>query len=565
MKRLVWMVPVVSMFASIDAWADDGLGECVLYRSVSNTQLLRRISLDLRRRLPSYDEYEALGESDVGDAHVDEMLNSEDFRLFVRRYHEDLLWPNIRNVETASSQAVMRRNRATGGGNDVLFVGGAVRQATYRGAPDRRCADYEQTEYCSQADVNAGLPGCDGVGLPRKNVDGLDGWVWKRPYWDPPTCTDGQECESEVCDAGSCSPMRVCAFDAQEREVWVPDGQTPPANPSPFQTCNWFGADQLIGCGCGPDLKYCFRDSAERVIADALREQVHALIDAATTGDLSYSDMLTWRRTYVNGPIRHFKRHWSWMTEIGDSFNMHFEGDEPLVDDFAFADLTMEAVDRPSEQHSGILTMPAFTLRFQTNRARANRLRNVFVGKFYEPPASSEQPGCEADTDDLTNRCYGMGCHQSLEPLAAHWGNFAEAGSALLTDREIFPLERPCGPGESVFCRFYAPVPDQPGIGRLAALQFAGDDTPAHRAIQANFDGGVPAIARQIIDDGTFARATVVNLWRMLMRRDMNLSPTDPDAEVGLLDELTAELREHDDFRAIVKRIVTLEQYRRAR
>ena len=65
------------------------------------------------------------------------------------------------------------------------------------------------------------------------------------------------------------------------------------------------------------------------------------------------------------------------------------------------------------------------------------------------------------------------------------------------------------------------------------------------------------------VGSGLLHRATVTNLFKFLLKRDMNLEPSDPLSEVDLLDELAAEFEGHDNFKLLVKRIVQLPQYRR--
>ena len=232
--------------------------------------------------------------------------------------------------------------------------------------------------------------------------------------------------------------------------------------------------------------------------------------------------------------------------------------------------------------HSGILTLAAYTLRFQTNRARANRFRTVFTKQYFVPsdiPESSETHDCSEDSDDLTQRCTCRGCHQVLEPLAAYWGKVAEAGSALMSSTSVFPVYNPkCDPTSASFkggldcARFYVVDSSQPNPGVLLAHQFAYVDEsqdPAtdldtlHYEIFKNLEAGPRAAAEKITSNGQFHSAMVQNLFEHFMGRPMNLNPGLPDNEIALLSELSEEFQAHDDFKKIVKRIVLLPQYRR--
>ena len=61
--------------------------------------------------------------------------------------------------------------------------------------------------------------------------------------------------------------------------------------------------------------------------------------------------------------------------------------------------------------------------------------------------------GKGADGEDLTQRCTCRSCHRELEPLAAHWGQLAEAGLTALTDLARFPRVREDCVGSSAAAR----------------------------------------------------------------------------------------------------------------
>ena len=243
---------------------------CPLYVEASPTQLLRRLSLDLRQKLPSWEEYEAIGESSVDEAVVADFIASDDFRAFARRFHEDLLWTNVANVALSSDESLLRRYDFPGG-STVSTVGGAARRNAYRGDGDAVCADYPQTEWCADDQT----PGCDGAGMPKKNVDDLDGLVSSRRIRHPPACTADAECESRTCTCGMCAPMKVCAFDAQETETWMPPGvEAPQLGDYDAASCNIFVASAKQGCGCGPNLRFCWTVGVEETVRAELREQL---------------------------------------------------------------------------------------------------------------------------------------------------------------------------------------------------------------------------------------------------------------------------------------------------
>jgi hypothetical protein len=174
-----------------------------------------------------------------------------------------------------------------------------------------------------------------------------------------------------------------------------------------------------------------------------------------------------------------------------------------------------------------------------------------------------------------------LGCHQTLEPMATFFGRFAEAGSALLDD---FAKEAATAaecraqrlPGSNAICnRFYAtldmPDPDAPGetyqLWRLKPLEFAD----AHPEYEAAFDAGPAGLAEEYAltklqgkEYSYLAWATVQHLFSFLHKRELDLDPLSHDSELALLDDLAQGFEDGDfDFKALVKRMVTLPGFRR--
>ena len=78
MKRIALLIPLTAALLANPAAAEETL-HCSLYEEVSNTQHLRRLSLDLRLQIPSYDEYLELGDAAVDAAIVDDFIASAEF------------------------------------------------------------------------------------------------------------------------------------------------------------------------------------------------------------------------------------------------------------------------------------------------------------------------------------------------------------------------------------------------------------------------------------------------------------------------------------------------------
>ena len=145
------------------------------------------------------------------------------------------------------------------------------------------------------------------------------------------------------------------------------------------------------------------------------------------------------QRTHINGRISFWRKNLAPLVNLNKTINDWGVTDAPVPDELDYNDLTWTPAER-SGDHAGILTLPGYTLRFHTNRGRANRFRVVFTGQYFVPPAGADTD-CDPETDDLTERCTCRHCHQVLEPLAAHFATVIEAGSAMV-DADLLPLCR---------------------------------------------------------------------------------------------------------------------------
>jgi hypothetical protein len=513
---------------------------CDAPRDIDKYQLLRRLSLDLRGKVPSYDEYAALDSvPTVAPATVQAWLASDDFRVAMRRYHEELFWPNVNNVSFAGTNAQLERINGLPAAYKII-AGAKARQ--FRGASDvstalgLACGDFEQTQF-----TTGFVPAAAGI---RTTVVGgvtvkQEGWRMVTPFW-------------------STTPVKVCAFDAMETERVTVGSKT--------IACNSPEGDARPECGCGPNLRFCYGPTRQvrAVIANAMREQLNLMVDRVSTGGQPYTDLITSPTAPVNGPLVFWKKylapHLSYARVVALP-----DPNEPLAN-ADFADATWREVDRGSPLHSGVLTLPVYLLRFQTNRARANRFRIDFECEGFVPPSQLETPaqGCSESTGDLTGRCTCRYCHRQLEPLAANWGVFAEAGTTLMTDLTQFPRNKTsCINSSSNTCRrFFVTDDTADNPGALVPWQYAD---AAHPEITAALAAGPRGLVDTIIADGTFARCAVKRTWASLMKRDMRAVGTSA-AEAATLQSLSTGFKSNG-YRLpwLVEQIVSQPEYRRVR
>lgn len=513
---------------------------CDQPRDLDKYQLLRRLSLDLRGKVPSYEEYTALDAlPSVPATTIESWLTTDDFRVAMRRYHEDLFWPNVSNVALGNVNAQLVVFQAAGG---AMGISSAGKHRLFRGLAEfttaigEQCGDFEQTQF-----TTGFVPATAGIRTAVVNGTTVkqEGWRMVTPYW-------------------STTPIKVCAFDAMETERVTVGGRT--------IECNSIDADARVECGCGPNLRYCYGPTAQvrTVIQTAMREQLNLMVDRVSTGGQPYTELVTSASAPVNGVLTFWKKYLA--PHLSYSRIVALPDPNESLTNANFADTTWQVINRGSPLHAGVLTTPAYLLRFQTNRGRANRFRIDFECESFVPPSQLETPaqGCAESGGDLTGRCTCRYCHRQLEPLAAHWGTFSEAGTTQLGDLTMFPRNKAsCVNNTGSFCnRFYVTDDQADNPGALLPFQYAD---AAHPQITSALAAGPRGRADEIIADGTFARCAVKRTWAYFMKRDMRVLGSDVD-EAATLQSL-ADGFKSNGYRLpwLVEQIVSQPAYGRVR
>lgn len=548
------LLTALSALASPAAAAED---ECALHRPVPVTRLYWKLSIDLRGHVPAIEEYDALADlpddADLPDEIVEGMLSSEEFRLAMREYHRSLLFP-VLSAATASfkdqGNLLSPVTLAAAGGEaekSVLHSPSQGRRGVYRGGDkSHACQNKPQSALGYEAD---GTPTCEAKGSDAAGAYCQEGFVEVKPYWEAdPTKT-----------------VFVCAFDAQDLEQYTLNGNK--------YACSDNQATSRKECGCGANLNYCFRNinDHDNMVRGAMEEQLLLLVDDVTTGKQPYDYLFTTKDTYMTGVLDHYYRYQSRLAGTGRMFNGLHQDDAQPVDKPDWHDATWRKASRDG-LHSGVLTLPAFTLRYQTNRGRANKVYQILMGKYFTPPEPKDD-NCATEGSDLTQRCVCRKCHQKVEPMAAYFGAIAEAGSGLLNDlpasvKTSTDCNNLFAPASSAWCRrFYSQIKDDKGA-TVEWRQWALEFSPAHPEYDQNYAQGPGGLfeeaAAKIGDEpGLFYQATVRHLFNYLMKREMNLDPGSADNERDLLIELAAELESDPSFPRLVKRLVNLPAYRR--
>jgi hypothetical protein len=616
------------------AQADGGApAACVEPQPVDEYQFLRRLSFDLRAQPPTMAEYAQIdqGQSALNIAaawitHWDPSQPAPDpsheaFRQRMRHYHELMLWPVPTNVMLTSVSWELYGDPDSG----VLFLN--QRDGVYfTHNPDwnpppavvsNRSALCDGTRPQPDDGYYPEVDPANPAYHPIPQVDILpDGgtaqWVGYRnvtPYWS--------------FDGGS---VKVCAYEAQQAPVaWrvrLSDGGTvylmqPDAGGYTgvvADACQGAGPNNTW-CGCGANLQWCWGGTTMTDVVNDMTEQLLRVTDQVTVAGKPYSDILTGNESYVSGRLAYWKQildadnsgvYNSTLTlsDPGEYFvpvgqlDGRNPGELPAT---SYTDTTWYAVTRPAG-HAGVVTLPAYLLRFQTNRSRANRFRSAFLCNYFIPPnqLTDAPPQCDEGTSDLMRKCNCRLCHATLEPLAAHWGRFGEAGESQLGPDAGFPTNDPtCKPNAKTgvpttngrCTRYYITDHsfdvladggspdglnhDYTGLLRpyvYSDIHLGPDPITGQivQVIQNHIEAGPQLLRTEYIDDASheFAHCAVKSLFSYLMQRDMRVDGADND-EAALLEQLASDFvgDESDpyDFNKLVFELLSLPQYRRIR
>lgn len=587
---------------------------CAQPQEIDKFQLLRRLSLDLRGHPPTMSEYDQVkGGADplqlaaAWTTHWDPEgappdASHDEFRKQMREYHKALLWPNVTNARLTNTAYGLRQTGTDADGG-VSYLTGRTK-AYYSANPDWTLKpDLSSSNSAPVCDPTRPQPSSgyssDGLYRPIPQTDtapdgGTYQWVGYRdvvPYWKN--------------DGGT---TRVCAYEAQETAsagyYKLGDGGFIPFVTSPDGgginvSCDSAAAANAAYCGCGPNLRYCFGGTVATDVETDMAEQMLKIIDRSTVGGQPYTDVIQTPVSYVNGRLAFYKHY---LPDMNTALSITYTENDPAdhvvpsasfdpsvpgaIPDLDYNDASWHRITR-SAQHAGVLTTPAYLLRFMTNRSRANRFRIDFLCNYFVPPdqLTDAPPACNPASSDLMRKCNCRLCHATLEPLAAHWGAFSEAGFSLLQGDAGFPEYDPtCTPDggsarTSQRCaRYYVNTTEYdvgPGLadnpdntvhkygGQLKTYLY---DDLHNEVIKSNILAGKADLRTTYIDNPghDFAHCTVKKVFAYFMRRDMRLVGADND-EAALLEQLAADFATDYDFSRLVTKLVSLPQYRRVR
>jgi len=481
---------------------------------------LRALTLDLAGRLPTDAERAAIAVTgEVPEALIDELIAGEAFVERAVRTHRAILWNNVANVDLLNFQASLQIEAGT----NLYWRSFYAFNARGERVPCRNVPATFRPDGSPEMEV-----GADGF---RR-----EGYVLVHPYWAPAT------------------EIKVCALDAQTT------ARSPLGN-----DCATSAGLNDAGCGCGANLRLCRNGQQQGAVTSAFAGDIDRRVAALIRDDRPYLELFTSRRAFVNGPLVHFYRY---QTQIPAGATFRPLGvDAERLPDIGFNEAERWEEIELDDAHAGVLTSPAWLLRFQTNRARAAHWLDAMLCSPVSPPASGFPPidVTERPNPDLQQREGCKYCHALLEPTGAHWARWTERGAGWLDPARYPSMRDDCkrcaetGLACSSECRTYYltrgfSAEERPYFGQLNAYAFL---RPEHHAFA---EAGPKLLAAKTEVDERFPRCVTRRAMQSLFGRALS---AEESAAVEPLARTFVASGHH--YRALVKAIVTSPVYRRVR
>ena len=526
---------------------------------------LRRLSLDLRGRVPSYAELnQVVQRGYVDDTTIDGMLNSSLFRWQMREYLKDLLTLNITDLRLQGGFRIApfvkvnsRGEKAKAGQSYTLMIDRGTQGARVimRGL-NVHCLN-QPAKYDKSGQLLCKIRGtnqyktCLAAYTERRqkkpNV-AQEGYVMVSPYWEKDPTKKVKVCGLAALTARQPKLGKrtyYCATDTSN---------------------NKGGAIHQILCGCGPRLQWCFRgsDNLARLpsmnteVLTSMMEQTLRVLDNIVKNDRPYTDLLLSKYAEVNGHLSHFinvnPRSANRLT-LPSKLEMKI----PTIPYYE-KDKWMKF--QRGAREAGILTLPFYMLKYATNRGRLHRYHNAFLCQYFTPPAGGlpDPTNVCHQQPNLMKRCGCKHCHTTIEPEASHWGRWQENAWFPLDPKAFPKLDPKCAAKtgrKPAYCKtLYLANPkhklEDPFRGQLLAYVFA---TPT---MEQNIAKGPSALVQRDINNGKIATCGVKKMWSWFSGHDLQSQQSD------LQNTLVQNFKNNKySIKALVKAIVKSEEYRR--
>ena len=365
-----------------------------------------------------------------------------------------------------------------------------------------------------------------------------DGWVMtKAPFWQ------------------GGAQVAACAIEAQERTQ----------NPATLASCDGSNFLGDRSCGCGTNFRRCEPgdSSVFEARVAAINEEPLLIADSVLRRDEDYAQILTTRRSFVNGVLSALYREAQAPNTL--SITPPLEREALPEVPYSMREQWVEYVR--GENASGVLTTPAYLYRFPTQRSRVAQFYEAFLCKSFVPPADAVSPdpadSCNRE-NNLAKRCGCNYCHATIEPTGAHWGRFSER-SAQYLDPTRFPKFdakcRDCALAGNTTCdgdcgNYVMQAYDGDGANSLGMLKSYLYRTAAD---EPNVAGGPQLLAARMLETGDVERCVVNRMWREFLGRPM--SPDEASHYMTtLLDGFVDDGR---NLKHLIRNVVMTDAYRR--
>ncbi len=527
---------------------------------------LRRLSLDLQGRAPSYDELnKVVQQGFVDDSTIDAMLDSDLFRLQMREYLKDLLTLNITDLRLQGGFRIApfvkindKGEAAKQGESSMLVIdrGTSATRVIMRGLsvhclPEKARYDQKTGDLLCKIRGTTTYKSCLAAYNERlsgkKNV-AQEGYVMVQPYWEKdPNKT-----------------VAVCGLAAlKTKEPVVGTTKYYCAT----DTSNHVGGriHQLL-CGCGPNLEWCFRGgegfapglvSMNTEVLTSMMEQTLRVMDRVVKDDLPYTDLLLSKVAEINGPISHFI-HKNTRSANRLTLPSKVEFQAPVI---PYYENTKWVKFPRTDREAGVLTLPFYLFKYATNRGRLHRYHNAFLCQYFTPPAGGLPDPTNAchQEPNLMKRCGCKFCHTTIEPEASFWGRWQENAWFPLNPKAFPKVDPVCAkttgtpPG---YCKsLYMVEPkhqsEEAYRGQLLAYVFA---TPS---MEQNITQGPESLIQRDVKNGKIYSCAVNKMWSWFTGSDLQSQQKHVQHDL-----MHAFQSNKYSIKSLVKAIVKTEEYR---
>jgi hypothetical protein len=357
-------------------------------------------------------------------------------------------------------------------------------------------------------------------------------------------------------DTSGATTVTSCAIEAQARAV----------NPVTMETCETqrFMTDRSCGCGAGFRRCEAGNGSAHTARVNAINEEPLLITDSVLRRDEDYFNILTTRRSFVNGPLSTLFRENQAIGVIA----VTAPADPQVIPARAFTEDPNAWTEYIRDaNNSGVLTTPLFLYRFPTVRSRVNEFYEAFLCKHFSPPADATLPPPEDSCNrenNLAKRCGCNYCHATIEPAGAHWGRYGERNAQFL-DPLKFPRYdarcRDCALAGNVSCdgdcaNYVMQAYDGDGANDLGLLRTYLYRTPEE---EPNITAGPRLLVERMLQTGDLERCAVKNIWTSFLGRPMTELEQDMYLETLSRDFASGG----HNLKRLIQDVVTTDAYRR--